>query len=473
MKHRTRVAGLTAATVLMLAACGSSKSSSSSTAASTTTAASGATTTAAGGATTTAAGGAATTAAGGAPKSLAGHACDGSLKGKTVTITSSIRDTEADKLAQSWKPFEDCTGVTIKHTGSATFEDDIKTAVQGGNPPDIAIVPQPGLLATLVKSGKVVARDDLKDAVTAANGKSWLGYGTVDGKFYGPPLGANLKSLVWYNPAKFKAKGYETPKTFDDLIKLSDKIVSDGGKPWCAGIESGNATGWPATDWLEEVVLSNDGPQVYDDWISNKVKFNDAKIAKDLDTVGSILKNEKYIYGGVQSIATTAFGAASIASGLIGGDCYMYQMANFFSNNFPKGTTLGPDGQVSTFAFPTINSANAGAIEGGGEFIAALRDAPEVKAVQDYTTSVDFANKRAALGGWFTSNKNIDTSVYASSFEKGLADQLKGATVFRFDASDLMPSAVGSGAEWKQLTAWITGQSTKDTVDAIQGAWPS
>lgn len=466
MKHRTRVAGLAAATALIVAACGSSsgKSATPTIAAPTSTASA---------ATTAVAGGATTTAAGAAPTTLAGHACDGSLKGKTVTITSSIRDTEADKLMQAWKPFEDCTGVTIKHTGSATFEDDIKTAVQGGNPSDIALVPQPGLLATLVKSGKVVARDDLKDAVTAANGSSWLGYGTVDGKFYGPPLGANLKSLVWYNPALFKSKGYTIPTTFDDLIKLSDQIASSGGKPWCAGIESGNATGWPATDWLEEVVLSNDGPQVYDDWISNKVKFNDPKIMKDLDTVGSILKNEKYIYGGVQSIATTAFGAASIASGLIDGKCFMYQMANFFSNNFPKGTTLGPDGQVSTFAFPTINSANKGAIEGGGEFIAALRDAPEVRAVQDYTTSVAFANKRAALGGWFTSNKNIDTSVYASSFEKGLADQLKAASVFRFDASDLMPSAVGSGAEWKQLTAWITGQSTKDTVDTIQAAWPS
>ncbi|MCU1367887.1 MAG: sugar transporter substrate-binding protein [Ilumatobacteraceae bacterium] len=472
MKHRMRVAGLVAATALMAAACGSdSKSATSSTAAPVTTAAAGAATTVAG--TDTTAAGSATTAGGAAPTSLAGHACDGSLKGKTVTITSSIRDTEAEKLVSSWKPFEDCTGVTIKHTGSATFEDDIKTSVQGGNPPDLAIVPQPGLLATLVKSGKVVARDDLKDSVTTNNGSSWVGYGTVDGKFYAPPVGANLKSLVWYNPALFASKGYTIPASFADLITLSDKIVADGGKPWCAGIESGNATGWPATDWLEEVVLSNDGPQVYDDWISNKVAFNDPKIAKDLDLVGSILKNEKYIYGGVQSIATTAFGDATIANGLIDGKCYMYQMANFFSNNFPAGTTLGPDGKVSTFPFPTINPANAGAIEGGGEFVAALRDAPEVLAVQDYTTSVDFANRRAALGGWFTSNKNIDVSAYADPFEKGLAEQLKAATVFRFDASDLMPSAVGSGAEWKQLTAWITGQSTKDTLDTIQAAWPS
>ncbi len=464
MKHRMRVAGLLAASALIVVACGSDKKSGS---ASSTTAAGATTTAAAGGATTTPAAGSS------AAKTLGGHPCDGSLKGKTVTITSSIRDTEAQKLATAWKPFEDCTGVTIKHTGSATFEDDIKAAVQGGNPSDIALVPQPGLLGTLVKSGKVIARDDLVSSVTSNNGASWVGYGTVDGKFYGPPLGANLKSLVWYNPALFKSKGYDIPATWDDLLKLSDKIVADGGKPWCAGINSGNATGWPATDWLEEIVLSNDGPAVYDDWISNKVKFNDPKIAADLDLAAKIWKNEKYVFGGVQSIATTAFGDASIANGLIGGQCYMYQMANFFSNNFPAGTKLGPDGQVSTFPFPTITAANKGAVEGGGEFIAAFRDAPEVKAVQDYTTSVDFANTRAALGGWFTSNKNIDLASYADPFEKGLAQQLKDATVFRFDASDLMPSAVGSGAEWKQLTSWITGQSTKDTLDNIQAAWPS
>ena len=198
-----------------------------------------------------------TTASGAAPDSLGGHKCDGSLKGKSVTISSSIRDTEADKLVAAWKPFETCTGVKITHTGSGSFEDDIKAAVQGGSQPDIAVVPQPGLLATLVKSGKVIARDDLKDSVTANNGTGWLGYGTVDGKFYAPPLGANLKSLVWYNPTAFKAGGYTIPTTFDDLIKLSDKIVADGKTPWCAGIESGNATGWPATDFLEEVVLSN------------------------------------------------------------------------------------------------------------------------------------------------------------------------------------------------------------------------
>jgi alpha-glucoside transport system substrate-binding protein len=475
MRHTKRVVSLLAASAIVAAGCGSSSKSSTATTTATTKAAAttAAPTTAGGASATTAAGASATTAAGAMPTTLGGHACDGSLKGKTVTISSSIRDTEADKLVATWKAFEDCTGVTIKHTGSSTFEDDVKAAVQGGNPPDIAIVPQPGLLATLVKSGKVVARDDLKAQVTKDNGAGWANYGTVDGKFYAPPLGANLKSLVWYNPAKFAAKGYTIPATWDDLIKLSDKIVADGGKPWCVGIASGNATGWPATDWLEEVVLSNDGPDVYDQWIANTVKFNDPKIAADLDKVGSIVKNEKYVFGGVQAVATTAFNDATIANAVISGDCYMYQMANFFANSWPTGTKLGPNGTVSTFPFPTINPANKGAVEGGGEFLAALRDAPEVKAVQDYSTSVDFANRRAALGSWFTSNKNIDTTSYADPFEKGLADQLKSATVFRFDASDLMPSAVGSGAEWKQLTAWVTGQDTKTTLDATQAAWPA
>lgn len=476
MNHRKRVVGLLAATAFIATACGSSKStstSSSTTPAGAATTAAAATTVAGSAAGTAAtAAGAAATSAGSNPDSLGGHKCDGSLKGKTVTISSSIRDTEADKLVTAWKPFETCTGVSIKHTGSGSFEADIKTAVQGGSQPDIAIVPQPGLLATLVASGKVVARDDLVPSVTANNGTGWLSYGTVNGKFYAPPLSANLKSLVWYNPKSFTAKGYAIPKTWDELLKLSDKIVADGGTPWCAGIESGTATGWPATDFLEEVVLSNDGPDVYDQWISNKIKFNDPRIVADLDQVGKIWKTKGYVKGGTDGIATTAFGTA--ATGILDSSCYMYQMANFVANDLVKaGGVLGPTGTAATFPFPTINPANKGAIEGGGEFVTALRDAPEVKAVQDYTTSADFANARAAQGGWFTSNNKVDLSNYKDPFEKTLAEQLKAATVFRFDASDLMPAAVGSGTEWKELTAWVTGQSTKDTLDNIQKSWPS
>jgi alpha-glucoside transport system substrate-binding protein len=327
-------------------------------------------------------------------------------------------------------------------------------------------------MQSLAKDGKLVARDDLKAQVESDNGKDWVTYGSgLDGKFYAPPLGANLKSLVWYSPKQFKAKGYTVPKTYDEMIALSDKIVAAGGKPWCAGIESGGATGWPATDWMEEVMLKQFGPQDYDAWVNNTLKFNDPKVKQAADTVAKILLNDKYMKGGVKSVATTSFQDGGL--GVLDGSCFMHKQANFYANQWPQGTNVGPDGDVSTFPFPAINSQYANAVEGGGEVIGEFRDAPEVRAVVNYLTSVDFAKSRAAIGSWLTSNKKLDTSVYTNAQEKLFADQLKNASIFRFDASDLMPAAVGAGTFWKEMTAWIgQGKDTQKVLDDIQASWP-
>ena len=178
----------------------------------------------------------------------------GDLDGKKVTIYTSIITPEDTPHIESYKPFEECTGVEVTYEGSKEFEAQLQVRVKGGNAPDLAIIPQPGLLKTLVETGKVVEAPKQ----TAANvdeffGEDWKAYGTVDGKFYAAPLGANVKSFVWYSPAMFEEKGYEVPQTWSEMMDLSKKIAEDtkgeeGVKPWCAGIASGDATGWPATD---------------------------------------------------------------------------------------------------------------------------------------------------------------------------------------------------------------------------------
>ncbi|HEY8729497.1 MAG TPA: ABC transporter substrate-binding protein, partial [Acidothermaceae bacterium] len=191
-------------------------------------------------------------------------------KGKTVTMFGSILPPESDSLNKSWAQFTSCTGIKIAYEGSNDFESQLGVRVQGGTAPNLAIVPQPGLLAKFVKLGAVKK----PPAGVVANedkylNPAWKTYGSVDGTFYAAPQSANFKSLVWYSPSAFSAAGYKVPTTWDDLAKLSDTIAAAGkGKPWCGGIGSGTATGWPATDWLEETVLSSQGGQVYDDWVS-------------------------------------------------------------------------------------------------------------------------------------------------------------------------------------------------------------
>ena len=406
----------------------------------------------------------------------------GDLTGKTVSVYTSITAPEDAPHQASYKPFEECTGVTIKYEGSKEFEAQLPVRVKGGNAPDIAYVPQPGLLATLVATGAVKEAPAEVVANAEKNMPDWKNYGTVDGKFYAAPLGANVKSFVWYSPQAFKDKGYEVPKTWAELIALSDKIVADnpGGdvKPWCAGIESGDATGWPATDWVEDVMLRTAGAETYDKWQKHEIPFNDPAVATALAEVGKILKNPKYVnggYGDVKTIASTSFqdGGLPIADG--SNTCYMHRQASFYAANWPEGTKVGPDGDVWAFYLPALDDSTHPVL-GGGEFVAAFADRPEVKAFQTYLSSVEWANERAKTcgsGGCVTANKNADPNLLTNPVDKLSAEILTDkAATFRFDASDLMPGAVGSGTFWKGMVNWITGQDDKATLDYIENSWP-
>ncbi len=430
--------------------------------------------------------GTAPSASGGAAGDCTAYAQYGDLTGKTVTVFTSIAsDAEAQPHKDSYKPFEACTHATIKYEGSGKFEEQLRVRIKAGNAPDIAYIPQPGLLASIVAEfpGKVVPAGELANKnVDSYYEASWKSYGTVDGKFYAVPVGANVKSFVWYSPKAFADKGYAVPTTWDELIALSDKIVADNPsgevKPWCAGIESDVATGWPATDWVEDMMLRVNGPDVYDQWVDHTIAFNDPKVVAAIDKAGSILKNEKYVNGGfgdVKTIASTSFKTAG--DPILDGTCYMHRQASFYQANWPKGTTVGEDGDVWAFYLPSM-SADSKPVLGGGEFAAAFSDRPEVQAFQAYLASPEWSNAKADAtpnGGWLSANKKLDVNKLVKPVDK-LSYQILSdpKAVFRFDGSDLMPAAVGTGSFWKQMTAWIApGKSSQDAADAIEKTWPA
>jgi alpha-glucoside transport system substrate-binding protein len=399
----------------------------------------------------------------------------GDLKGKTVSIYTGIVTPEDTPHINSYKPWEQCTGATVKYEGDKAFETQILVRAKAGNPPDLGIVPQPGLVKQLVATGKaVVAPDEVSANTDKFWDKAWKAYATVDGKFYGAPLGASVKSLVWYSPADFKDAGLAPPTTLAELQTLTDKIAATGKKPWCAGINSGDATGWPLTDWVEDFVLRQTSPETYDKWVSHEIPFNSPEISAAFDAVGAYLKNDKYVNGGlgdVKSIASTTFQDAGLQ--ILEGNCYLHRQASFYAANFPKGTKVAEDGEVFAFYLPGKDATNKPVL-GAGEFVIAFADRPEVKSFQTYLSSDTWANLKAKQGpGWVTANKGLDQANLTSPI-----DQLAGKilldpnAVFRFDGSDQMPAAVGSDAFWKQSTAWITGQDTKTTVDNIEKAWP-
>lgn len=402
------------------------------------------------------------------------------FSGKTVTMFGSILSPESDSLNSSWAEFSKCTGITIQYTGSNTFESDLPVKVNGGNAPNLAIIPQPGLLAQMVATGAV------KDppAQTVKNEENWnaawKSYGSVDGKFYAAPMSANMKSLVWYSPKYFKDNGFAVPTTWADMLKLSDQIaakMTGAAKPWCGGIGSGTASGWPATDWLEEVVLGKYGGQVYDDWISHKVKFSDPQIQDAMKVVADWLQNPKWVNGGVgdvKTIATTTFQNAGLP--ILKNECAMLQQASFYAAQWPKGTKVGPDGDVFAFKLPAADPSIKTPVEGGGEFVTAFSDDPAVQAVQNYLSSPEWAESRIKVApGWVSANEKVDQSLYTDPIDQLSAKYLADPNAtFRFDASDAMPAAVGAGAEWTGMVDWFgSGKSAADVAKAIDAAWPS
>ncbi|GAA1243902.1 ABC transporter substrate-binding protein [Pseudonocardia aurantiaca] len=407
----------------------------------------------------------------------------GDLAGTRITLYTSITAPEDQPHIDSYKPFEECTGAQVVYEGSKEFEAQLPVRVQAGAPPDIAYVPQPGLLATLVRNTGAVkpVPPTVTTNVDQYYSETFKAAGSVDGTLYAAPLGANVKSFVWYSPQAFAAKGYTVPTTWDEMVALSDRIVAEGGKPWCAGINSGEATGWPLTDWLEDTMLRVNGADVYDQWVSHAIPFNSPQVATALDRVGSVLKNPAYVNGGfgdVSSIATTTFQDAGLP--LLEETCYMHRQANFYAANFPEGTDISENGQLYAFELPPIDPTAPQTILVGAEFVAAFSDRPEVQAFQAYLSSPEWANNKAKAGsdlgqsGWISANTGLDPANLSSPIDRFSAEILQDQNnTFRFDGSDLMPAAVGAATFWRGMTDWITGQSTADSLTFIEQSWPA
>jgi alpha-glucoside transport system substrate-binding protein len=406
----------------------------------------------------------------------------GDFGGATVTITGPERDDPSiEAINETLNAWGETVNLTVEYTGDADWEANINTQVEGGNPPDISFFPQPGKLADFARAGSVVA---LSDETNAIVDEFWSDdfqiYGNVDGTQYGIPAKTDLKSLVWYQPAAFEEAGYEVPETFDDFTALIDEMAAAGGpKPLCVGIESGQATGWPFTDWVEEMVLRQAGGDVYDQWVSNEIPFDDPQIVEAMTTVAD-LWSEDNVFASGGTITATAF--QDNGQPLLDGQCFMHRQANFYAGLFPEGTTFAdPEDPtaVDVFYFPDINGDRP--VLTAGIFAAAFNDDPATMAVMDYIATAEYAETRqriqsefvGGLSGYLSAAQGQDPSVY-TPLEQSFLDILLSSELSRFDASDLMPADVGAGTFWSEGTSLVNGDTTpEDAAAAIQASWPS
>jgi alpha-glucoside transport system substrate-binding protein len=400
----------------------------------------------------------------------------GTFEGAEVNVYGTILNEEQERLNESWVDFEECTGIDVVYEGSAEFEAQINVRIQGGNPPDLAFFPQPGLLASVVGTGAVLeAPESVASNAQAYWNETFQGFGTVDGTFYGAPLMSSVKGFVWYSPSVFEENGWEIPTTLDELDELTATIAETDVTPWCVGFGSGEATGWPGTDWLEDYVLRLHGPDVYEQWVAHEIPFNDPRIVEALDRVGDLIKNPEYVNGGigdVSTIASTDFGEAGLP--VLDGECAMHHQASFYEGFWSddNSVSVAEDGDVWAFILPGTEP-DAAAVTGGAEIVAAFSDSDEVVATQTYLSSPEWANSRVSLGGVLSANSELDPANASSDLLRQAYDILQDPnTTFRFDGSDSMPGAVGSGTLWTGMVDWISGTDSETMLSAVEQSWP-
>ncbi|MCJ1709009.1 ABC transporter substrate-binding protein [Microbacterium sp. VKM Ac-2923] len=406
----------------------------------------------------------------------------GSEGDQEVTIMGAFTDAQAQAFQADLDKWSETSGITATYSGSTDFQTAVVSKVSAGNPPDIAIYPQPGVLKSQLKD--LYPFEDLGIDVAAITADEANGLETIaqdGGQTFGLPYSINVKSLVWYNPAAFEKAGLTVPTTDAEMTALAQKIQSDGlGYPWCVGIESGAATGWGATDWLEEYVLRYGGLDEYNKWITGDVTFNSDLVNQAGEKVAAELLAEGQVNGGGQAAATTSFQTAGnqlFVDGTANGQCFMMRQGSFIADFFPddiKAQIADDDlSNINFFQLPAPAGTD-NAMLGGGDLVGAFSKDDATKQVVEYLVGKDFGTNGYASQAIFLSPHNdFDSSAYTSAFQTQAQELLKESTVFGFDASDQMPGEVGAGTEWRFLTQWFAGQlSMEDAFDQIDASFP-
>ena len=396
------------------------------------------------------------------------------LSGQTLSITGPWIGADAELVNSVLAYFEAATGATVNYSGSDSFEQDIVISIQANSPPNIAVFPQPGLAADMAARGALTplpagTADWVRENYAA--GQSWVDLGTYANAEGAPELfgffyKVDLKSLVWYSPEAFEEAGYEVPTSMEELMALTDQIVADGGTPWCIGLGSGAATGWPATDWVEDMMLRTTTPDVYDAWVRNEIPFTDERVVGAIEAFGYFARNDAYVNGGAASVATTDFRDSPAGLFSIPPACYMHRQASFIPTFFPEGA------DSAFFYFPSYDELDLGnPVLGAGTLWAITADSPAAQAFVEFLKTPIAHELWMAQQGFLTPHTGVNTDLFPTEAQRAMNQILLGATTFRFDGSDLMPGEIGAGAFWTGMVDYVTGTDAATVAANIQARW--
>ena len=399
------------------------------------------------------------------------------LSGQVVTISGPWLGGDRDLVESVIAYFEEATGADVQYSGSDSFEQQIVIDTAAGSPPNIAIFPQPGLAADLAAKGFLAPLTDDTAAWIRENyaaGDSWVDLATFNGPegeaLYGLFFKVDVKSLVWYSPENFEDLGLEIPETMEDLKALTQKIADEGEVPWCIGLGSGGATGWPATDWVEDLMLRTQTPDVYDQWVKNEIPFDDPRVVEAIEEFGWFARNDAYVAGGAGAVASNDFRDSPKGLFSVPPQCYMHRQASFIPVFFPDGTVVGEDADF--FYFPASAEKDLGKpVLGAGTLWSITRDSEATRAFMAFLRTPIAHEVWMAQRGFLTPMKGLNTELYGDPTMRKMGDILLGADTFRFDGSDLMPGAIGAGVFWTAMVDYVGGAPAESVAADIQATW--
>lgn len=406
------------------------------------------------------------------------EAQNGGLAGQSLTIDGPWGGVDKALFESVIAYFEAATGVAVDYAGGDGFESRLMVDVAAGAPPNLAVIPQPGLAADLAARGKLAplpeaTADWLRG--TYAAGQSWVDLATYAGPdglpaLYGLFYKVEVKSLVWYSPENFADMGYAVPRSMEELRALEAQIIADGGTPWCIGLGSGPATGWPATDWVEDLMLRLYPVADYDAWLRNDLRFDDPKVIAAIEAFGAFAKVEANVAGGAGAVGATDFRDSAKGLFSVPPACYLHHQASFIPSFFPEGTELGAEADF--FYFPAYAEKNLGnPVLGAGTLIAITQDSPAARSFIAFLQTPLAHEIWMSQSGFLTPHKGVNPQLYVDATQQKLGDILLGASTFRFDGSDMMPGAVGAGSFWTGMVDFTNGQDAARVARAIQASW--
>ena len=402
---------------------------------------------------------------------LLGGLCGSGFAERTVTVLGVWGGAERDAFMKMLEPFEAKTGIKVEFTGTRDLPTVLTTRVAAGNPPDISVLPNPGQMQEFAKIRALVDLSEFMDMSKLQDeyAETWIDLGSYRKTVYAIFISADLKSLVWYSPKAFADVGYQIPQTWEELIALSDKIAAQGKAPWSIGLESGAASGWPGTDWIEDIMLRTTKPEIYDKWVNHEIPWTDPTVKRAWELFGQIARNEKYVYGGAATALTTNFGEAPNALFTTPPRAYMHKQATFIKSFILKyNPDLQPGVDFSFFPFPSIDLDYGTPALGAADMFAVFKDTPEAQALMRYLATADAQEIWVAELGKLSANRKVNPNAYPDDLTRKAAEVLANAETFRFDGSDLMPAAVGSGSFWSGILDYVGGEDLDSVLERIE-----